>query len=145
AASQLVDPRRMPSRRAKPSVPMTDEVPVTRGKLVDAQAPPRALIESRAEARVRAWFVDRKYSVCKGDDVDVEASFDGVPKHVVEVKGDQFSQPGPRMGQITPGALRNTFFMGLGQLLIARTRHKNVQCRSLLHKCTTSSSTNTLM
>ena len=91
-------------------------------------------LQSAGRTPVRRWFVDRGYAVRKGVNVDVEAYRDDMLKHVVEVKGDQFNQSGSRTGQINGGALRNTFFMGLGQLLIARTRHSDIPISLALTK-----------
>src|SRR5262245_987787 len=85
------------------------------------------LIEATVEVKVREWFKSEGYTVRKGENVDVEAYRDETLKHVAEAKGDQFYQSGHRKGQINEGALRNTFFMGLGQLFVAHTRHRGIR------------------
>jgi hypothetical protein len=84
------------------------------------------LKESRAEEMVGRWLNHQSFEVRKGSSVDIEAFIGDEVKYVVEVKGDQFRQSGALAGKVNPGALRNTFFMGLGQILIARCRHERI-------------------
>lgn len=81
------------------------------------------LEEHRVEPMVFRWLKNKGYACKKGDNVDIEAYGSGRLERVVEAKGDQFHKSGVQKGRVNDGALRNAFFMGLGQILMAHTRH----------------------
>lgn len=73
--------------------------------------------ESLAEARLHAWLSRKGMTPRKGVDVDCEAWRGPRVCHLYEVKGDQRNY----------GARRQSFLVGLGQILVARSHSPGVR------------------
>ena len=80
--------------------------------------------EHEAEAKLRAWLKRRRLAARKGVDVDCEAWRGPKVTHLFEVKGDQKNY----------GARRHAFFIGLGQILVARSHSPKVPVSLALAK-----------
>jgi hypothetical protein len=88
--------------------------------------------EQIIEPYVQQFYESQGYKVSDDADVDFRISRWNKVHAIVEIKGDQINQSGSRKGAPNDAALRQSFFTGLGQLIVARGRFPSAKANLVL-------------